>query len=144
MHHLLNLLIWLPIIGGVFVLLTGDDNNPNISRYLSLFTVLLTLILCIPLITNFNLNTYSMQFVSEYIWMPTLGINYSLGVDGLSLVLIVLTVFTNLIAILATWDSIHKRVNQYMAAFLIMQGLLVGVFAALDAIVFYIFWEATL
>ncbi|CEK11974.1 NADH-quinone oxidoreductase subunit M [Legionella hackeliae] len=144
MHHLLNLLIWLPIIGGVFVFLTGDDNNPNVSRYLALFTVLLTLIMCIPLVTGFDSNSYTMQFVDEYPWMPSLGINYSLGIDGLSLLLIVLSIFTNLIVILATWDSIHKRVAQYMAAFLIMQGFLVGVFASLDAIVFYIFWEATL
>lgn len=144
MHHLLNLLIWLPIIGGVFVILTGDDSNPNVSRYLSLFTVLLTLIICIPLVTGFDVKTYGMQYVDEIPWMPALGINYSLGIDGLSLLLIVLSVFTNLIVILATWNSIHKRVAQYMAAFLIMQGLLVGVFAAMDAIVFYIFWEATL
>ncbi|WP_133127569.1 complex I subunit 4 family protein [Legionella nagasakiensis] len=144
MHHLLNLLIWLPIIGGVFVFLTGDDNNPNVSRYLSLFTVLLTLVICVPLVTGFDANTFSMQYVDEMSWMPALGINYSLGIDGLSLLLIVLTVFTNLIVILATWDSIKKRVGQYMAAFLIMQGLLVGVFSSLDAILFYIFWEATL
>ncbi|WP_028389104.1 complex I subunit 4 family protein [Legionella fairfieldensis] len=144
MHHLLNLLIWLPIIGGVFVFLTSDDNNPNVSRYLSLFTVLLTLIICIPLMSGFDINSPGMQFVEEVSWMPALGINYSLGIDGLSLLLIVLSVFTNLIVILATWDSIHKRVGQYMAAFLIMQGLLVGVFAATDAMVFYIFWEATL
>ncbi|KTD07473.1 NADH-quinone oxidoreductase subunit M [Legionella jamestowniensis] len=144
MHHLLNLLIWLPIIGGVFVFLTGDDDNPNVSRYLSLFTVLLTLVMCIPLIAGFDANAYTMQFVNEYPWMPSLGINYSLGVDGLSLLLIVLSIFTTLIVILATWNSIHKRVAQYMAAFLIMQGFLVGVFASLDAIVFYIFWEATL
>ncbi|ASQ44865.1 NADH-quinone oxidoreductase subunit M [Legionella clemsonensis] len=144
MHHLLNLLIWLPIIGGVFVFLTGDDDNPNVARYLSLFTVLLTLIMCIPLIAGFDVNAYTMQFVDEYPWMPSLGINYSLGIDGLSLLLIVLSIFTNLIVILATWNSIHKRVAQYMAAFLIMQGFLVGVFASLDAIVFYIFWEATL
>lgn len=144
MHHLLNLLIWLPIIGGVFVFLTGDDNKPDVSRYLSLFTVILTLLMCIPLITGFDLNTYSMQYIEDIPWMPVLGINYSLGVDGLSLLLIVLSIFTNLIVILATWESITKRVGQYMAAFLIMQGLLVGVFAATDAIVFYIFWEATL
>ncbi len=144
MHHLLNLLIWLPIIGGVFVFLTGEDNNPNISRYLSLFTVVLTLIMCIPLISGFDLNTFSMQYIEELSWMPTLGINYSLGVDGLSLLLIVLSIFTNLIVILATWTSIKVRVAQYMAAFLIMQGLLVGVFAAMDAILFFIFWEATL
>ncbi|ARG99154.1 complex I subunit 4 family protein [Legionella micdadei] len=144
MHHLLNLLIWLPIIGGVFVFLTGDDKNPNVSRYLSLFTVILTLIMCIPLISGFDINTYSMQYIDEISWMPALGITYSLGIDGLSLLLIVLSIFTNLIVILSTWDSIQNRVGQYMAAFLIMQGLLVGVFSATDAIVFYIFWEATL
>lgn len=144
MHHLLNLLIWLPIIGGVFIFLTADDKNPNISRYLALFTVILTLALCIPLITEFDVNTYNMQYIEEITWMPALGINYSLGIDGLSLLLIVLTVFTTLIVILSTWDAIKTRVGQYMAAFLIMQGLLVGVFAATDAIIFYIFWEATL
>ncbi|KTD64719.1 complex I subunit 4 family protein [Legionella spiritensis] len=144
MHHLLNLLIWLPIIGGVFVFLTGDDKNPNVSRFLALFTILLTLIACIPLVSGFDVNTYSMQYIEDIPWMSILGINYSLGVDGLSLLLIVLSIFTNLIVILATWNSIEKRVAQYMAAFLIMQGFLVGVFAATDAIVFYIFWEATL
>jgi len=144
MHHLLNLLIWLPILGGVFVLLTGDDSNPNISRYLSLFTVVLCLLLCMPLVSGFDLQTFSMQYVEDIPWMPALGINYSIGIDGLSLLLIVLSIFTNLIVILATWDSITKRVAQYMAAFLIMQGLLVGVFSAMDAILFYIFWEATL
>lgn len=144
MHHLLNLLIWLPIIGGVFVFLTGDDANPNVSRYLALFTVILTLLMCVPLIHGFDLNTYSMQYLTEVQWMPSLGINYILGVDGLSLLLIVLSIFTNLVVILATWESITNKVAQYLASFLIMQGLLVGVFSAMDAIVFYIFWEATL
>ncbi|WP_367607946.1 NADH-quinone oxidoreductase subunit M [Legionella sp. W05-934-2] len=144
MHHLLNLLIWLPIIGGVFVALTGDDKNPNISRYLTLFTIILTLLICVPLMIGFDLNTYSMQYIDEIPWLPMLGINYSLGVDGLSLLMIVLSIFTNLIVVLATWTGIDKRVSQYMAAFLIMQGLLVGIFSALDAIVFYIFFEATL
>ncbi len=144
MHHLLNLLIWLPIIGGVFIALTGDDKKPNVSRFLSLFTVLLTLGLCIPLMAGFDINTSTMQFVEDIAWIPALGIRYSLGIDGLSLLLIVLTLFTNLIVILSSWNSIKKRVGQYMAAFLIMQGLLVGVFSSLDGIVFYIFWEATL
>lgn len=144
MHHLLNLLIWLPIIGGVFVFLTGDDNNPNVSRFLSLFMVLLTLVISLLLIPGFDVTNANMQYIDEMSWMPALGISYSLGIDGLSLLLIVLSIFTNLIVILATWDSIRQRVGQYMAAFLIMQGLLVGVFAALDSIVFYIFWEATL
>jgi len=144
MHHLLNLLIWLPIIGGVFVLLTGDDRNPNISRYLTLFTIVLCLLLCIPLFAGFDLQSYSMQFVEELPWMPSFGISYTIGVDGLSLLLIVLSIFTNLIVVLATWDSVSNRVAQYMSAFLIMQGLLVGVFSAMDSILFYIFWEATL
>lgn len=144
MHHLLNLLIWLPMIGGVFVFLTGNDNKPNLSRYLSLFIVLLTLMLCIPLMSGFDITNANMQFVEDTQWLPSLGIHYNLGVDGLSVLLIVLSVFTNLIVILATWTSIHTRVAQYLSAFLIMQGLLVGVFSATDAIVFYIFWEATL
>lgn len=144
MHHLLNLLIWLPIIGGVFVFLTGNDNNPNTSRYLSLFTVLLTLAMCVPLVMGFDLNAADMQFMEDMPWLPAFGIHYTLGIDGLSLLLIILSVFTNLIVLLATWNSIKKRVAQYLSAFLIMQGLLVGVFSAMDAIVFYIFWEATL
>jgi NADH-quinone oxidoreductase subunit M len=144
MYHLLNLLIWLPIIGGLFVLFVGDDKNPNIARYLSLFTVILTLFLCIPLFSGFNAHSSSMQFVEDVDWMPSLGIHYALGVDGLSVLLIALSIFTNLVVILATWDSIKTRVAQYLASFLIMQGLLVGVFSSLDAIVFYIFWEATL
>src|SRR3990167_11267247 len=128
MRHLLNLLIWLPIIGGVLIALTGDDSKPNMSRYLSLFIVLLTLGLCLPLMQGFDLSTYKMQYIDDIAWMPVLGIRYSLGIDGLSLLLIVLSVFTNLVVILATWTSIKKRIAQYLASFLIMQGLLVGVF----------------
>lgn len=144
MHHLLSLLIWLPIVGGVFILCIGDDNSPNTSRYLTLFTVLLSLLLCVPLVSAFDLQRLDMQFVEALPWIPSLGIQYSLGIDGLSLLLIVLSLFTNLIVVFATWHSITRKVAQYMAAFLIMQGLLVGVFAATDAILFYIFWEATL
>lgn len=142
--YLLNILIWLPIIGGIFVLFVGDDKNPNVSRALSLLIVLLTLVACVFLMTGFNSESFGMQFVEEYAWLPSLGIHYSLGIDGLSLLLIVLTAFTNLIVILATWESINKKVAQYFAAFLIMQGLLTGVFSAMDSILFYIFWEATL
>ncbi|MDP3562205.1 MAG: NADH-quinone oxidoreductase subunit M [Legionellaceae bacterium] len=144
MLHLLNILIWLPIFGGVVVLLTGNDEKPGLSRFLSLTTVLLTLVLCVPLMRGFDVSIATMQFTEDYPWMQSLGIRYTLGIDGLALLLIVLSIFTNLIVILATWNSIKTRVAQYLAAFLIMQGLLVGVFAAMDAIVFYIFWEATL
>ena len=105
---------------------------------------MVTGLMCIPLLLNLNTGTYAMQYTEEFPWMPSLGIHYSLGVDGLSLLLIALSIFTNLVVILATWSSIKKRVAQYFAAFLIMQGFLVGVFAATDAILFYIFWEATL
>jgi NADH-quinone oxidoreductase subunit M len=144
MHHLLNILIWLPILGGTFVCLIGRDNAPNRSRILSLLTVLITLALCVPLMMGFHIDEPGMQYIDYMVWLPSLGIHYSLGIDGLSLLLIVLTGFTNLIVMLATWKSIHRRVAHYFAALLIMQGLLVGVFAALDAIVFYVFWEATL
>lgn len=144
MHHLLNILIGLPIVGALFVLGVGDDKHPNTARYLSLFTVILTLLLCIPLMSGFSIHSSSMQFIDDIEWLAPLGIHYALGVDGLSVLLIVLSIFTNLIVILSTWDSIRTRVAQYQAAFLIMQGLLVGVFSSLDAIVFYIYWEATL
>ena len=144
MGHLLSLLIWLPIIGGLFVLLTGDDAHPNASKQVTLFVILLSLIVCGYMLNQFDLSVPGMQFVENLPWMPSLGIHYHLGVDGLSLLLVVLSVFTTLVAVLATWNSIKKRVAQYLAAFLIMQGLLVGVFAAMDSILFYLFWETTL
>jgi NADH-quinone oxidoreductase subunit M len=144
MQHLLTVLIWLPILGGVAVLFLGSDHAPNRARVLALLLVLLSLLLCIPLINGFDLNVANMQFVEELAWMPSVGMTYSLGIDGLSLLLILLSIFTNLIVVLATWNSITVRVSQYLASFLIMQGLLVGVFAAMDAILFYVFWEATL
>jgi len=144
MHHLLDLSIWLPIIGGIFVFLTGDDDHPNVSRHLSLFIVVLTLLICIPLVNGFDASQEGMQYIQDIPWLPSLGIHYHIGIDGLSLLLIVLSVFTNLIVILTSWHGITHRVAQYYSAFLIMQGLLVGVFCAMDAILFYVFWEATL
>lgn len=145
MPHILNILIWFPILAGSFLLAAADDNNaPGIAKFLGLFTVLICLVLCVPLVLQFDSSIYAMQFVERVSWLPSLGISYSLGIDGLSLLLIVLSIFTTLIVLLATWNSIHKRVSQYVAAFLLMQGLLVGVFSALDSLVFYIFWEATL
>lgn len=144
MHHLLNLLIVLPILGGVFVLLMANESKPNRTRLLTLAVIVLSLIACGFLLGNFNQEASGMQFVESFSWLSSIGVNYSLGVDGFSVVLIVLTSLTNLIVTLISWTSITKRVSQYYAAFLIMQGLLVGVFSATDAIVFYIFWEATL
>lgn len=144
MQHVLSELIWLPIISGVIVFLLGSDSRPQLSRWLTLLTVLVSLGLCIPLLRDFDSSTYAMQFTEDMPWMTSFGIRYSLGVDGLALLLVVLSIFTNLIVVLATWSSIKKRIAQYFSAFLIMQGFLVGVFAATDAILFYVFWEATL
>jgi len=144
MQYLLSFLIWLPILSGCFILYSCKDKKPNSARYIALFTILISLVLCIPLITAFDTTTYAMQFVEHHAWLPALGIDYTLGVDGISMPLIVLTTFTTLIVLLSTWHSITTKVSQYLATFLILQGLLVGVFAALNTILFYIFWEATL
>ena len=144
MGHMLNVLIWLPILSAVVILFIGDDNNKNLQRYMALSTVLATLLLGFLYLYDFDVSLSGMQYVEDFAWMESLGVHYTLGVDGLSLLLIVLSIFTNLIVILSTWNSIETKLAQYLAAFLIMQGLLVGVFAAMDAIVFYVFWEATL
>ena len=144
MHHLLNILIWFPILMGGLLLWMGQDSKPDQSRWIALATVGLSLVLGGYMLAGFDVSARTMQYFESFSWIPTFGISYRLGVDGLSLLLIVLSIFTNLIVILATWTSITQRVASYLACFLIMQGLLVGVFAALDAIVFYVFWEATL
>ena len=141
---LLSLQIWLPIIGAVFVLLLGSDQYPGRARRLALLINLATLGLCIPLWTHFDSSLSTMQFTEALSWVPMLHINYHLGVDGIAMPLLVLNVFTTTVVIFATWHSIHERVPQYFAAFLVMQGLLSGVFSAMDSILFYIFWEACL
>ena len=144
MQHMLSFLVWFPILAGVLIFVVGDDEHPNAARALSLIAVVLSLFACLPLMRFFDVTATGMQFVENFEWLPALGLNYHLGIDGLALLLIVLSVFTNLIVILATWESIKTRVPQYLSAFLIMQGLLVGVFSSMDVVLFYIFWEATL
>jgi len=144
MQYLLSSLIWLPILTGACILYMGDEGKVSVVRLIALGAILLSLLLCIPLVTGFITHSYSMQFNEQLAWLPQFGIEYKLGVDGISMPLIVLTTFTTLVVILATWHSIQVKVAQYLAAFLIMQGLLVGVFASLNAILFYIFWEASL
>lgn len=141
---LLSLLIFTPIIAAVFILLASDDDNPDRGRYLALITIVFNLLLCVPLYVGFDFNTYSMQFKETLAWLPSVGINYELGLDGISMPMVILTTFTTLIAILATWHSIEERTAQYYASFLVLQGLMIGVFSALNSILFYIFWEATL
>jgi NADH-quinone oxidoreductase subunit M len=141
---LLSLLIWVPIAGGVVVLATGNDRNALQARVVALLISLVTLLLCIPLYTGFDTGTYQMQFQEQQPWIGAFNVYYHLGVDGISMPLIALTSFSTVLVVLAGWEVIKERVAQYMAAFLIMEGLMNGVFAALDAMVFYVFWEAML
>ncbi|MGM0541025.1 MAG: NADH-quinone oxidoreductase subunit M [Pseudomonadota bacterium] len=140
---ILSTLIWLPILGGLLVLFAGR-NNETLAKWLSLITVGLTFILSIPLWIGFDNSTASMQFVENIAWIPMFNINYHLGIDGLSMPLVLLTTFTQVLVIASAWDIIKDRVEQYMGAFLIMGGIMVGVFVALDSILFYVFWEALL
>lgn len=136
---LLSLVIWLPILGGLLVLAAGK--NDVLVRWLALLFSSLTFLASLPLYTGFDNGTYKMQFVEGASWVPTFNINYSLGIDGISMPLILLTTFTTVLVVIAGWEVIQRRVSQYMAAFLIMEGLMVGVFCALDAVLFYVFWE---
>ncbi len=140
---LLSLAIWIPIFGGLLVLASGVT-APQRTRWLALLVSIVTLLASIPLYTGFDVTTPAMQFVERAPWISTFKINYHLGIDGISLPLILLTTFTTLLVVIASWQVIQYKVAQYMAAFLIMEGLMNGVFAALDAILFYVFWEGML
>ncbi len=140
--HLLSVLIWLPIIGG-FAVLTLND-RVGAAKWLSLIVSALTLILSVPLFTLFKTGTAAMQFVERAPWISTIHSEYYIGVDGISMPLILLTTFTTVLIVIASWTNVEKRVAQYHAAFLILEGLMIGVFAALDGALFYVFWEAML
>lgn len=139
----LSLLIALPIIGGIIVLLVGDRLR-NATRITALLFSLVTLLLSMLLVMSFDISRGDMQFVERLRWIESLNIFYHIGVDGISLPLIVLTALMTVLVVVAGWEVIQKRVAQYMAAFLIMEGLMIGVFVALDAILFYVFFEAML
>ena len=141
---LLSLVIWVPIIGGLLVLLTGSRSSGLEAKVLSLLVAILTFALSIPLYTGFDTASHAMQFAEMVPWIDSFNINYHLGVDGISMPLILLTSFTTVLVVIAGWDVIKFKPAQYMAAFLIMEGLMIGVFAALDAMLFYVFWEAML
>ncbi|MCW8917552.1 MAG: NADH-quinone oxidoreductase subunit M [Gammaproteobacteria bacterium] len=141
---LLSLVIWVPIVGGLLVLLVGSGSSGQNARVLSLLTALLTFALSLPLYSGFDNASAQMQFVELVPWIASFNVNYHLGVDGISMPLILLTSFTTVLVVIAGWDVIKFKPAQYMAAFLIMEGLMVGVFAALDAMLFYVFWEAML
>lgn len=143
-HSILNLLIWLPMLGGALALVSGGDRHPDRARWIAVITGVVCLGLGVLLYTRFDNNIGVMQFVTDIVWIKAYNIHYALGVDGISLPLILLTNFTTLLVILASWHSIKHRVAQFMAAFLVMQGMVVGTFAALDSILFYAFWEGML
>lgn len=140
---ILSLLIWVPILGGATALLFGSSNATR-ARLIGLATALITMGLCFPLYLGFDTTTYNMQFVEKFEWVRAYEVYYNLGVDGLSMPMVILTTMTTLVVIIASWKPIQKNVAQYMATFLMMQGLMVGVFEALDSMLFYVFWEAML
>jgi len=148
-HNILSFLIWLPIFGGLAVLLAGDGGDvssprANAMRYLTLAVSIATLALSLLLYSSFDINMAEMQFVESTDWISALNVTYHLGVDGISVPLILLTAFITPLVVIAGWDNIKTRSAQYFAAFLILEGLMIGVFAALDAVLFYVFWEAML
>ncbi len=140
----LSLAIWVPIIAGLLVLAVNRDRDASAARWLALVGAVAGFAVTIPLYVHFTLGTAEMQFVETVEWIPRFNVNYLLGVDGISVLFILLNSFITVLAVWAGWVVIEKRVAQYMAAFLIMSGLINGVFAALDAVLFYVFFEAQL
>jgi NADH-quinone oxidoreductase subunit M len=140
----LSAAIWLPIAFGVLLLAIGRDSNAGMVRATALIGSLLGLLVTVPLITNFDTSSAGMQFVERVSWIERLDVYYHLGVDGISMWFVPLTAFITVIVVIAAWQVIEERVAQYMGAFLILSGLMIGVFAALDGLLFYVFFEATL
>ena len=141
---LLSIAIWLPIAGGVLVLATGSERNANASRWIALAAASAGFLFTLPLYSGFDSSTATMQFTEFARWIPRFSINYHLGVDGISVLFILLNSFMTVLVVIAGWQVIEQKVAQYLAAFLIMSGLNNGVFAALDAILFYIYFESML
>ena len=143
-YSLLSLAIWLPIVGGLLVLLLGSEARVALSRWMALAISGATLLLTLPLYCQFDSTTAAMQFVELAPWVERFSVNYHLGIDGLSLPLVLLTSFIGVLVVISSWTNIANRLSGYLGAALIMEGLMIGVFAALDAVLFYVFWEAML
>ena len=141
---LLSLVIWLPIVVGLIVLAIGSDRNILLTRWLSLIGSIAGFIVAIPLYTRFDPTLSTMQLVEQYVWFERLNVYYHLGIDGISMPLILLNCFITPLIVIAGWEVIRERVSQYLGAFLIMSGIVNGVFSSLDAVLFYTFWEASL
>ncbi len=138
---LLSFVVWLPILGGLLVLALSERVNP---RPVALAVAMITFLVSLLLYTGFDQTTAAMQFQEKLSWIPGFNVFYHLGVDGIAMPLIILTTFTTVLVVLAGWEVIKERPAQYLAAFLIMEGLMNGVFSALDAVLFYVFWEGML
>ena len=141
---LLSLAIWMPIAFGVVLLALGRDEHAPTVRWVALIGALASFLVTLPLYDGFKLGTAAMQFVEKAPWIERFNVSYHLGVDGISFWFVPLTAFINVIVVIAGWEAITQRVNQYMGAFLILSGLMIGVFCALDGLLFYVFFEATL
>jgi NADH-quinone oxidoreductase subunit M len=141
---LLSLAIWLPILSGVVLLAVGKDEHAQTVRRLALIASVASFLVTIPLITGFNAGTAAMQFEENLAWVDRFNVRYHLGVDGISVWFVLLTAFITIIVVISAWEVITERVNQYMGSFLILSGVMVGVFAAIDGLLFYVFFEATL
>ena len=141
---LLSLAIWTPIIFGVVLLALGRDEQARSVRWIALMGAVVSFLVTLPLYDGFKLGTSAMQFVEKGSWIARFNVNYHIGVDGISLWFVLLTAFINVVVVIASWETITERVSQYMAAFLILSGLMIGVFTALDGLLFYVFFEATL
>jgi NADH-quinone oxidoreductase subunit M len=140
----LSILVWLPIAAAIVVLLIGSNGNGELGKRIALGASVLTFVLSIPLYTGFDTGTAAMQFVERLSWIGRFNAYYHLGVDGISMPLILLTTFLTPLIVLAGWEVIKVRPAQYFAAFLLLEGMMIGTFAALDALLFYVFWEAML
>ncbi|MCE2692216.1 MAG: NADH-quinone oxidoreductase subunit M [Rubrivivax sp.] len=141
---LLSVAIWLPVAVGTLLLAAGRDEHAKVVRWVALLGSIAAFLVTIPLATGFDLSTPAMQFVERLPWIDRFNVHYHLGVDGISVWFVLLTAFITIIVVIAGWEVITERVNQYMGAFLILSGLVVGVFSALDGLLFYVFFEATL
>ena len=141
---LLSLSIWVPILAGLVVFATGHDRNARLARGLALVGALAGFAVTLPLLSGFDLTTDKFQFVEKWLWIERFNIHYHLGVDGISMLFVPLTAFITVLVVMAGWEVIETRVAQYMGAFLMLSGLMIGVFCALDGALFYVFFEATL
>ena len=141
---LLSLAIWLPIASGILLFALGRDEHARAVRWAALVFSVASFLVTLPLISGFDAGTAAMQFEENFAWIERFNVHYHLGIDGLSVWFVPLTSFITVVVVISAWEVIEERVNQYMGAFLVLSGLMIGVFAALDGLLFYVFFEATL